>query len=216
MAQKILPPMLVSTADAVTESLREAILRGQFRPGERLLQERLAEDFGVSRQPVREALGRLETEGLVTSLLSGGCAVSEFSQEHVRENYRLRFLLEAEAASEAAVRMTTDEVDELSTVNARLGRAYESGDFSKVLELNRRFHGAIWLSSALPTLTSILDTLWATIAVAAPLLVPGRARQSVVEHDRIIRALQGRDARRAAELMGAHIRAAQADFERDR
>lgn len=206
--------MVVSAADAVTGTLRGAILQGQFRPGDRILQERLAEDLGVSRQPVREALSRLQAEGLVTSVVSGGSAVCAFSEEHVQENYRLRVLLESEAARDAAGAMDASQISGLARLNADMASARQRGDPTKVLELNRRFHSAIWDYSGLPTLAKIVEGLWATITVAAPLTVPERASKSEREHNQILAAFRDRDSDRAAESMRAHILAAQVDFDR--
>jgi len=105
--------MLVSVNDAVTRALREAILSGKIRPGDRLLQDELARQLGVSRQPVREALRRLQSEGLVVQTPQRGLLVREFTKADLQENYYLRQLLESEAAQSAAERITSAELQEL-------------------------------------------------------------------------------------------------------
>lgn len=205
--------MTVSAADVVTNSLRTSILRGAIRAGERIHQDRVAEELGVSRQPVREALLRLHAEGLVTGVIGGGWSVRVFTQQHIRENYRLRVLLEAEAASDAARHITSGYVSELERLNAAIADAIGRKDPATILQLNHSFHRTIWTCSRLMEFVKILDSLWATITVATPLLVPERASKSVTEHQRILVELRSQEPTLAAQAMRAHILAAQAEFE---
>lgn len=209
---RVTPEVLVSVSQAVTRLLREAILQGRLRPGERLVQEELATELGVSRQPVREALRRLEIEGLIVQLPQRGFVVREYRDEDIRENYHLRQLLESEAARFAAQRIEPDELEELRALNRTLGEAVEAGDTSSMVEVNAQFHRLIHDSARMPQLTRLIQQLWVGHTVFTPLFVPGRAPRSVAEHEEILQALTARDPERAAATMREHIARAASDY----
>jgi DNA-binding GntR family transcriptional regulator len=206
--RQIEPGTLVSLSDAVAGSLRSAILSGEMKSGDRILQDRVAADLGVSRQPVRDALNRLEVEGLVTELTNGRVVVREYSTEDVCENYLLRRVLEREAVRIAASTMTDDEIDELAKVNEALRAATGGSEENTVLELNDRFHRLIRVCTKHRTLEGIIDSLWVGLTIATPLSIPGRAERSIKEHDRIVVALRARDPHAASQAMADHIDAA--------
>ena len=212
----VTPEVVVSVSEAVTRSLREAILQGRLLPGERLVQDELAAELGVSRQPVREALRRLESEGLIVQLPQRGFVVREYREEDIRENYHLRQLLESEAARLAAERIRPDELEELRALNRALGEAVETGDTSSMVELNAQFHRMVHESSRIPQLVRLIQQLWAGRTVFTPLFVPGRARRSVAEHGELLQALAERNPERAAVAMREHIARAAADYFRRR
>ncbi len=197
--------MLVSVNDAVTRALREAILSGKIRPGDRLLQDELARQLGVSRQPVREALRRLQSEGLVVQTPQRGLLVREFTKADLQENYYLRQLLESEAAQSAAERITSAELQELKALNQAMIQAVASDDTSTLVELNVQFHRRIRESARMPALFRLLEQLWVGWTVFTPLFLPQRSRRSVREHAAIIAALEARDPERAAQTMREHI-----------
>ncbi len=203
---------VVSVNDMVTRTLREAILQAKFRPGERLLQDHLAEELRVSRQPVREALRRLESEGLLIRMPGRSVMVREYSEQEIRENYHLRELLEAEAARLAAERIQASELQELKLLNRTIAAAAASGETWRFLEANARFHRVIHASTRLPTLVRLINQLWIGHAVYTPLLVPGRAAQSVEEHQAIIAALEAHDPGEAAARMRVHIEKGAAEY----
>ncbi len=213
-----LPPLrsdaLTSINDLVTRTIREAILHGKFRPGERLQQDRLAAELHVSRQPVREALRRLQAEGLVVQLPQRWMAVQTFSAEAVQENYRLRSLLESEAARSAARLIRPAQIDKLEDLTKAMARAISTGkdSLSKVTDLNERFHRVVWESSHMPTLLRFLEQLWVGRTVFTPLFIPGRARRSVAEHEAIVKALKQHDAKTAGQTMHAHIARAAKEY----
>lgn len=209
---QVTPEVLVSVSEAVTRMLREAILQGRLRRGERLVQEELAAELGVSRQPVREALRRLETEGLIVQLPQRGFVVREYRDEDVRENYHLRQLLESEAARLAAQRIEPDEVEELRALNRALAEAVEAGDTSTMVEVNAQFHRLVHEAARMPYLARLIQQLWAGHTVFTPLFVPGRAPRSVAEHEEILQALADRNPERAATAMREHIARAAADY----
>jgi DNA-binding GntR family transcriptional regulator len=210
--RQIQPGTLVSLADAVAASLRDGILSGRLKPGERILQDRIAADLGVSRQPVREALNRLQMEGLVTELNNGRVIVREYTHEDICENYLLRRVLESEAVRIAAVTMSDDEISELASINEMLKEATGAREPNTILELNDRFHRLIRVSTRHRTLEAFINSLWLGVTIATPLSIPGRAERSIEEHDLIISALGMRDGQAAARAMADHIDAACREF----
>ncbi|HEY8485883.1 MAG TPA: GntR family transcriptional regulator [Limnochordales bacterium] len=203
---------VVSVSEAVTRALREAILHGRLRPGQRLVQEELAAQLGTSRQPVREALRRLESEGLIVPLPQRGFVVREFREEDLRENYHLRQLLESEAARLAAGRMPAEALEQLREVHRSMARAVRRQDQGSVVELNARFHRLVHQASGMSQLVRLIQQLWAGRTVFTPVFVPGRAQRSVQEHQAILDALAARDGERAAQAMREHIARAAADY----
>ena len=204
--------LFTSVSDFVTRTIREAIFQGKFRPGERLQQDRLAAQLRVSRQPVREALRRLQSEGLVVQLPQRWMAVQEFTEEAALENYRLRLLLEAEAARVAAGRIRPEEIEGLKAVNKTMARAVAAGSLDNVIALNAELHRRLRTATRMPTLVRFIEQLWVGRTIFTPLFVPGRARRSVEEHARLIAALEQRNARGAQAAMRDHISRASREY----
>lgn len=195
--------------DVVAATLREAILAGRFQPGERLVQDQLAAALRVSRQPVREALSRLESEGLVTQLPQRRAVVREYSESDIRENYLLREVLESEAVRIAADRITAAELEELAALNEAMSRA---ADPSSTVEINASFHRGLHSAARMPNLVRLIDQLWMGFTVFTPLFIPGRVAHSVREHAKVVRALRERDGARAAAAMREHIERASREY----
>ena len=204
--------VLVSVSQAVTRALREAILQGRLRPGERLVQDELAAELGVSRQPVREALRRLESEGLIVQLPQRGFAVREQREEDIRENYHLRRLLESEAARAAARCMRPEELEQLRALYRSQELAADEGDAAALVELNEQFHRLVHEASRMPQLVRLVRQLWAGRTVFTPLFVPGRAQRSLEEHRRLLAALERGDPAGAGVAMDEHIARAAEDY----
>lgn len=192
---------MVSVTTLATESLRSAILTGRLVPGERLRQDQLAAALGVSRQPVREALKQLENEGLIRTT-TNGVFTRTFTDDDIRENYRLRELLEGEAASLAARNLDADAVAYLELLNGRLKPGLGPNE---ILRTNYQFHKGIRAAANSPKLDKFIDELWFGITVATPLTIPGRVKRSVREHALILVALSAGDPSAAREAIRVHI-----------
>lgn len=192
---------VVHVSDLVTDALRNAILTKRYPPGTRLRQEEVAQTLGVSRQPVRDAMKQMIGEGLLVSG-SKGYIVREFTPEYLAENYRLRALLEGEAASLAASRISAAEIEELIRANGIFGEANSGGAH---LRANYDFHKLIRGASASPTLEKIVDELWLVTTIATPVIIPGRLEHSQAEHLNIIAALEAGNGEAARTAMRLHI-----------
>jgi DNA-binding GntR family transcriptional regulator len=189
--------------DAYTLIL-EAIDTGVFKPGDRLVESDLAERFGVSRTPIREALQRLETQSL---LARDGRSLIVASLDHnqLAELYVVRAELEGLAASLAARHATAEEVRVLrDMVNADRGLM---GDPKAMARANRRFHKQIHLSSHNRFLVQQLDLVHRSMALMATtsLAAAGRDKDALDEHDAIVSAIEAGDCDRAGEALRAHI-----------
>ncbi|MEZ5116282.1 MAG: GntR family transcriptional regulator [Candidatus Nanopelagicales bacterium] len=189
--------------EAVLGALRDEIATGVLAPGERIVQDALAERYGVSRVPLREALRILEGEGRVVYHPHRGYVVAALSLDDLREVYRLRELLEAEALRSAVPRLTDADVGALAGVLAEVESA---DDLRDLAEANRRFHFALFEASDRPRLVRLLHQLWdATDAYRAVYFAQPAARRRVDrEHRALLRAIRARDADAVVAAQSAH------------
>ena len=140
----------VSKSDMVTDELRELITDRQLSPGTPLRQRDLAEQFDVSYTPVREALRRLESEGLVATDVHRGATVARTESEEIEENYRILAVLEALAGTLAVSKMTDPDLTEIETLYCQVAACHP--DDSRLAELNRQFHFRIYECARSPML----------------------------------------------------------------
>jgi DNA-binding GntR family transcriptional regulator len=206
---------VVSTTDAVYFAIQQRIFSGGFSPDERLRQEELARSLGVSRQPVREALRQLESEGLVVRQSDRGYAIRRPTGEDVKNTYYLRWVLESEAAFLAALNRTDPDIKQLRETNEKFAAALAEGDWRAVLRHNATFHRLVREQSGIRALTTLVDNLWGGVTVHMPVLSQVRGPRSAAEHDEIIRAIDAGDSLVARKAMRAHISGAARDYYRD-
>ena len=133
----------VDLGQAVATELRDLILGGEWEPGRRLIESELAERFGTSRGPVRDALIELEQTGLVTSVARRGTFVVDLTEADIAELYSLRAVLESLAVERAAPRITADDISELRAILGRLTATLDAGDGRGAGEADMAFHRAI-------------------------------------------------------------------------
>ena len=194
--------------------IRTAIVEQRYAPGQRLVEQRIAEEFGLSRTPVREALRRLEAEGLVVAERNRGATVRPMSPTEVVDLYGLRIRLESYAAELAAQRATADEVAalaravaEFSAVRAELGDADELDDVRALNAANRTIHDLILAAARHHRLSAMLGRTVDIPLVFRAFRVFGREEieRSDLFHHLILDAVQRGDAARAGQLMAEHI-----------
>ena len=192
--------------DAVLAALRSDILTGDLGPGDQIVQELLAERYGVSRVPLREALKTLESEGQVVYHPHRGYFVAELSVADLLEVYRLRAILEAEAIRHAVPALADDDVDALADLLAEVDAAAADGDVMGMTAANRRFHFAIFDAAGLPRLSRLLRQLWEATDAYRALYFQSVANRDRVghEHAAILAALRARDAERVIVLHDEH------------
>lgn len=198
-----------SRSEYVLEQIRESIQNGDYTPGERLTESELAERLGVSRTPVREALRRLESDGLLVFEPWRGVVVAQMDRQQVGELYTMREVLEGTAARLAAKHISEAEMDVLETLLAKETRQLKKP--AELAKTNRHFHHAIYASAHNRYLMQTLSTLRNSLALlrGTTFSVPGRARVAHREHKEIVAAILGRDGIAAEEAARAHIRGAE-------
>ena len=192
--------------EEVAEQLRQRIFRRELEPGSWIDELKLAQQYGISRTPLREALKVLAAEGLVTMKVRRGAYVTEVSEGDLRDVYHLLSLLESDAAGVAAGRITDDELRELQDLHQEMEAA--AGDTERFLALNERFHmrlleiaGNRWRNQMVADLRKVMK-----LNRLNSLLKSGRVQESIREHRAIMRALARRDARASADKMQLHFR----------
>ncbi|HEX7003653.1 MAG TPA: GntR family transcriptional regulator [Trueperaceae bacterium] len=185
--------------------LRRAILDGALAEGARLVQEELASLLGTSRIPVRDALRRLEVDGLVESKGRGSYFVRSFGPEEVREIFALRELLEPYAAARAVARLEQETVKELRRLTGSLTAAGETGDGDSYVRANREFHFLLYRASGMERLVRMIDGLWLGQPPFTPLKVPGQIKQSVAEHLALIEVIEQGNVERVEALLRLHV-----------
>ncbi|MCX2730838.1 GntR family transcriptional regulator [Saccharopolyspora sp. NFXS83] len=195
-----------TTQAFVLDALRRAITTGSLAPGRPIRQDAIAGELGVSRVPLREALKTLEAEGQVVYRPHRGYAVAELSLDDLLEVYRLRGLLESDAAAVAASRFTAADLAGIGEAARDVERAAEAADLVEMITANRRFHFALLEPCGMPRLLRIVRTLWdATDAYRAVYYNSETNREQVrAEHDAIVRAATEADADRLVTLLDDH------------
>ena len=198
-------------SDQVYDVLRAAILSGELKPNERLVERELANRLKISRTPIREAISRLDQEGYVAALPTRGVIVNSFTVAQVEEMYGIRAVLEGYAARRAAVLISAPDIEELEEICAQ-SHLLLSGDRSEqqqiraIMKLNARFHDVLEQASGSDRLHRLIDGLRPpilTYRVAALRTHPERER-STIEHYRIVQALKAGDVDGVERMMRQH------------
>ena len=191
--------------EEVAELLRQRIFQRELEPGSWIDELKIAEEYGISRTPLREALKVLAAEGLITMKVRRGAYVTEVSEQDLRDVYHLLSLLESDAAGVVATLATEPQMKELQTLHQQLEMATAHTD--KFFEINERFH---------MRLLEIANNRWRNQMVAdlrkvmklnrhKSLLKSGRIRESLAEHCAIMDALESRNSQMAAQRMSEHF-----------
>lgn len=194
--------------DQVLHALRAAIVDGDYPPGQRLTEDRLAADFGVSRNPVREALRVVEAEGFVVVLPRRGAVVASPTQETIADMFAVRARLEPLAARQAAERATEAELAELREMLESARIATEARDFPRISELNSALHLRVIEISGNRWLASLATPLYFHVQWVFRLGVAERAPHSWIEHIALVDALASGDPDAAEAAASAHVTAA--------
>jgi DNA-binding GntR family transcriptional regulator len=195
----------------VHDRLREQILSGDLEPGAELAEVALSEQLGVSRGPIREALGRLASQGLVTVRPRRGAVVRSLSKEEFVELYQVREALELMAVKLAVPRLRAEDYEALQGLIETMARHAERNEVAQFFEANVAFHGRLLQASGNGMLQELYGQLLGQLGRyrARSLTLRGNLRRSVAEHAAILRAAKRGDAERAAQLMSEHIRVPQ-------
>jgi DNA-binding GntR family transcriptional regulator len=201
----------LSLQERTYQSLRSALLEGDYLPGDRIYEAALAQALGVSRNPVREAIRRLQQDGLLDVRPHYGIYVAEIPADEIEDVYRIRGALEATAAGLAAERMSDHEIGELGRILAEQQAAAGRSDGLPREAVSAaqadRFHHAIHVGARSPRLLTLLEQIYAQVTHFRNLTLrmPGRAQVSAAGHAEIYDAIAGRDHAAAEQRMRNHI-----------
>ncbi len=214
MERRLLPIKLDSykpLREVVCETLREAIVSGLLKPGERLMEIRLAEELGVSRTPVREAIRRLELESFVVMIPRRGTYVADISIKDINEVFELRTALDVLAAGLAAERITEEELEELERLLVLIGECTDKEDIDKIVELDTQFHDVLYKASRNGRLIGIISILrdQLTRFRSISMSYPGRVKNTLEEHKRMVEAVSQRNATIAQKVAREHLERAE-------
>jgi DNA-binding GntR family transcriptional regulator len=195
----------------VYDHLREEILAGRLKPGAELAEVALSEQLGVSRGPLREAIGRLAAEGLVTVRPRRGAVVRSLSKEEFLELYQVREALETMAVRLAVPRLVADDFATLQGLIDTMANHAERGEIAEFFEANVAFHGHLFAASGNGKLLELYRQLLGQMGRyrLRSLTLRGNLQRSVAEHAAILRAAKRGDVERAAHLMSEHVRVPQ-------
>ncbi|MEZ5887300.1 MAG: GntR family transcriptional regulator [Paracoccaceae bacterium] len=193
IAPRPLDPGLASH-DRVYRTLRQQIMHGELPPGQALTIRGLAEQFGLSMTPVREALRRLAAEGAVTLSASGRVATPELTNDRIEELAALRALLEPELASRALPRVHMALVERMQAINAANQEAALRRDAVTYLRTNLEFHRLLYLRAQSPAILAVAETVWLQLGPTMRALYSRLVRREPPQHHRmIIAALKAGD-----------------------
>ncbi|MFQ6014481.1 MAG: GntR family transcriptional regulator [Anaerolineae bacterium] len=198
------------------EALHEAIITCQFPPGKRLIENELAQQLGMSRSPVREALKRLQTEGLVEVIAHQGVIVADVALTSVHELYLILGALEGLACREASQRCGNDTLSQMATILERMGEAAINEEFAEWTRLNLEFHRVSRQDCGMPHLLRLIEDTWHRILrfhfyVGA---AAQRSKDGVGEHETIYAAMKEQAGERIEQVVRAHYLNAAESFSR--
>ena len=193
--------------DVVFQTLRQAILREDLAPGERLMEIPLANKLGVSRTPLREAIRMLEQEGLVVMIPRRGAQVAGISEKSLRDVLEVRKSLEKLAVELACERMTEEDMKEMNRAEEAFSAAVHEGDALRIAETDEQFHDVIYNSTGNTKLVQLLNNLREQMyRYRLEHIKDEKSRLSLLEeHQRMMAALRSRDVELAKKAAGEHI-----------
>lgn len=188
---------------AVYNKLRQGIIKGKLKPGQKVVMADLAKAFGLSETPVREAIRRLESEGYVDFTPHTGAIVTKIDEGELVEIYLIRIALEELATRLASPHITEKDIDFLNKKNREMEMAIQQNRYEILAGINKLFHLRIYKAAPFPRLYKMICDLWDTFERWPSVFsyVPERAAASVEEHKKIIQALQTRDTDQADQLI---------------
>ncbi len=189
--------------ERIVNILRESIIKGTLKPGERVAESELAEKYGISRTPIREAFRQLETEGFLKVIPRRGAEVASLTEEDVREFYEVKSLLESYAAKVATEKLTEKDIKRLELINQSMERFAKAGDIKSFFKADNEFHDIFIQKCGNDKLCNIIQNLLQQFQRfrIASLVIKGRMEVSVEQHKEIIKACCGRDSSLVEQLV---------------
>jgi len=192
--------------ERIVDFIKDSIVTGRLKPGERVPEQDIAASFGISRTPIREAFRQLESEGFITVVPRKGAVVSPITDKDVREFYEIKSLLEGCAARTACEKLAPKDLKKLENLNSQMEKAAEKDDVKAFFKLDNQFHDTFLTACGNEKLGALVHHLvqqFGRFRITA-LSLPGRMRDSVRQHNEIIEAFKSRDTARVETLVRAN------------
>ncbi|MCD8082083.1 MAG: GntR family transcriptional regulator [Clostridiales bacterium] len=193
--------------DVVFNTLRQAILKGELEPGERLMEIQLANRLGVSRTPIREAIRKLELEGLVLMIPRKGAEVAKISEKNLRDVLEVRRSLDELAIELACQRMTEDDIRNLEKAQEAFIHAIENGDAMMMAEADEHYHDVIYEGTGNSRLVQILNNLRENLYRFRLEYIKDEEKRQILimEHENILKAIRSRHIEEAKLAIREHV-----------
>lgn len=193
--------------DVVFNTLREAILRGNLKPGERLMELQLADQLGVSRTPIREAIRMLEQEGLAITIPRRGAEVAKISLKDMEDFLEIRETLDELAAQLACQRITEEQIDRLKSAKIRFEESTKSPDVKEIADADVAFHDVIYEATCNPKLVAQLNNLREQIFRYRVEYIKDKSNhpQLIEEHEAIYQAIIAHESKEAKHATHTHV-----------
>lgn len=192
--------------ERIVEFIKDSVISGRLKPGERVPEQEIAENFGISRTPIREAFRQLESEGFITVTPRKGAVVSPITDKDVSEFYAIKSLLEGYAARTACSKLTHREIKRLETLNAQMEKCAEKNDVKGFFKLDHQFHDTFLKACGNDKLCALIHHLvqqFERFRITA-MALPGRMNDSVKQHHEIIEAFKAGDTGLVENLVRAN------------
>lgn len=197
-----------SLTTVIFEKIRDDILNGKYKKGEKIVEAKLADEFNVSRTPVREALKQLELDDLVENIPNRGVVVKGISKQDIIDIFTIRLAIEGIAIEWAIERMDEEDLQKIKEIYELMEFYTFKKDIEKFAELNTKFHEAIYRATKSRYLENVLKNYQVFMKVVRyqSLEKPGRLETALLEHKRILDALQIKDIENAKQVVLEHVR----------
>ena len=193
--------------DVVFHTLREAILKGELKPGERLMELQLAAKLGVSRTPIREAIRMLEQEGLAVTVPRKGAEVAKMTEKDMEDVLVVRAALDGLAVELACDNITAEQLEQLQNAEKEFGACIQDCDLKKIAEADVEFHEVIYHATGNARLVTMLSNLREQMYRYRLEYIKDEDKRQILllEHDKILKAVKMRHVEEAKEAMREHI-----------
>ena len=193
--------------DVVFNTLREAILKGDLKPGERLMELQLASKLGVSRTPIREAIRMLEQEGLAVTTPRKGAEVAKMTLKDMEDVLKIRDALDELAVRIACQKISDEQLKQLEDMKELFEKSTQTGNVKKIAEADVTFHDVIYEATGNPKLVTLLNNLREQVYRYRVEYIkdPKNYPTLIAEHEAILESLKNRDVKNAVEAMHVHV-----------
>lgn len=195
-----------TVSDSVYLWIKNAIIQGDYKPGEHIPQESLTKKLGVSRTPVRDAIKRLEAEGLLITKPHCGAVVFQLTKQHLREIYEIRILMEQYCAARTCMIATDEQMKEIEDISLRMiDYTHDSKTF---MQLDRQFHALFCSFSGCSNTLEMLETIWNKCDSFKSIYysLEGRVNDTLTDHAKIVQGLKKRDIEATKAAINDHLK----------